>query len=206
MFNLSALEDPPKRSSGKQDVVWFGVKINLFLLTLIISNFRLQCIMHSTTIPIENISPRVIKRKYDKLYELLENSLSRHDVKSGVLDTKLLEGRKFDVLVRFIYPKQDNNEHAKDYNDKTEKIVVKYGPKPTESQAIVALRYNSKTSELKVNLSLGEKCKFPNDIMNTINEIANARDWTLLNSISVAPKKENLISKLVEFSNRYNSN
>jgi len=67
MFNLSTLKGPPKRSSGKpakqpvarpdesvrqpdvhsggdgdkQDVVWFGVKINLFLLTLIISNFRL---------------------------------------------------------------------------------------------------------------------------------------------------------------------
>ncbi len=161
--------------------------------------------MNSTTIPIENISPRVTKRKYDKLYELLENSLSRHDVKSGVLDTKLFEGSKFDVLVRFIYPKQDNNEQAKDYNDKTAKIVVKYGPKPTESQAIVALRYNSKTSELKVNLSIGEKCRFPNDTTNTINEIANVREWTLLNSISVAPKKENLISKLVEFSNKYNN-
>ena len=161
--------------------------------------------MHSTTIPIENISPRVTKRKYDKLYELLENSLSRHDVKSGVLDTKLFEGSKFDVLVRFIYPKQEHNEHAKDYNDKSEKIVVKYGPKPTESQAIVALRYNSKTFELKVNLSIGEKCKFPNDITNTIEEIANVRNWTLLNSISVAPKKETLISKLVEFSNKYNN-
>jgi len=161
--------------------------------------------MNSTTIPIENISARVTKRKYDKLYELLENILSRHDVKSGVLDTKLFEGSKFDVLVRFIYPKQDNKEQAKDYNDKTAKIVVKYGPKPTESQAIVALRYNSKTSELKVNLSIGEKCRFPNDITNTINEIANVREWTLLNSISVAPKKENLISKLVEFSNKYNN-
>ncbi len=162
--------------------------------------------MNSTTISIENISPRVTKRKYDKLYELLENSLSRHDVKSGVLDTKFFEGSKFDVLVRFIYPKQDYNEHIKDYNNKIEKIVVKYGPKPTESQAIVALRYNAKTSELKVNLSIGEKCKFPNDITDTINEIANARDWTLLKSISVAPKKDqSLISKLVEFSNKYNN-
>ncbi len=162
--------------------------------------------MNSTTIPIENISPRVTKRKYDKLHELFTNRLSRHDVKSAVLDTKLLEGRKFDVLVRFIYPKQDHNEHAKDYDNKTEKIVVKYGSKPTESQAIVALRYNSKTFELKVNLSIGEKCKFPSDITNTIHEIANAREWTLLNSISVAPNKDKgLISKLVEFSNKYNN-
>ncbi len=161
--------------------------------------------MHSTTIPIENISPRITKRKYDKLYELFTNKLSRQDVKSAVLDTKFFEGSKFNVLVRFVYPKQEHNEHAKDYNDKTEKVVVKYGPKPTESQAIVALRYNSKTSELKVNLSIGENCKFPNDITIAINEIANTRDWTLLNSISVAPKKENLISKLVEFSNKYNN-
>jgi len=84
--------------------------------------------------------------------------------------------------------------------------VVKYGPKPTESQAIVALRYNSQTSKLKVNLSIGEKCKFPSDITNTINEIANVRDWTLLNSISVAPNKDKgLISKLVEFSNKYSN-
>ncbi|MHC4183231.1 MAG: hypothetical protein ACYSR0_07775, partial [Planctomycetota bacterium] len=95
--------------------------------------------MNSTTIPIENISPRVTKRKYDKLHELFTNRFSRHDVKSAVLDTKLFESSKFDVLVRFIYPKQDHNEQAKDYNDKTEKIVVKYGSKPTESQAIAAL-------------------------------------------------------------------
>ena len=161
--------------------------------------------MNSTTIPIENISPRVTKRKYDKLYELFAHRLSRYDVKSAVLDTKFFESRKFDVLVRFIYPKQDHNEHIKDSNNKTEKIVVKYGPKPTESQALVALRYNSQTSELKVNLSIGENCKFPNDITNTIGEIANVRNWTLLNSISVAPKKENLLSMLVEFSNKYNN-
>jgi len=162
--------------------------------------------MNSTTIPIENISPRVTKRKYDKLDELFTNRLSRYDVKSAVLHTKLFESSKFDVLVRFIYPKQDYNEHIKDYNNKTEKMVVKYGPKPTESQAIIALRYNSQTSELKVNLSIGENCKFPNDIINTINEIANAREWTLLNSISVAPNKDkSLISKLVEFSYKYNN-
>ena len=163
--------------------------------------------MHSTTIPIENISPRVTKRKYDKLHELLEHKLSRYDVKSSVLDTKFFESSKFDVLVRFIYPKQDHNEHIKDPNNKTGKIVVKYGTKPTESQSLVALRYNSQTSELKVNLSIGENCRFPSDITNTINEIANARDWTLLNSVSVAPKKENkgLISRLVEFSNKYNT-
>ena len=161
--------------------------------------------MKSTTIPIENISPRITKRKYDKLHELFENRLSRHDVKSSRLDTKLFESSKFDVLVRFIYPKQEHNEPIKDLNNKTGKIVVKYGPKPTESQAIVALRYNSQTSKLKVNLSIGENCKFPNDITNTINEIANAREWTLLNSISVAPNKDkSLISKLVEFSNKYN--
>ena len=162
--------------------------------------------MNSTTIPIENISPRVTKRKYDKLHALLTHRLSRYDVKSGVLNTGFFESSKFDVLVRFIYPKQDHNEQIKDYNNKTEKIVVKYGPKPTESQALVALRYNSKTSELKVNLSIGENCKFPSDITNTINEIANARGWTLLNGISVAPKKDKgLISKLVEFSNKYNT-
>jgi hypothetical protein len=85
--------------------------------------------------------------------------------------------------------------------------VVKYGTKPTESQALVGLRYNSKTSELKVNLSIGENCKFPSDITNTINEIANTRDWTLLNSISVAPKKatKGLLSRIVEFSNKYNN-
>ncbi len=162
--------------------------------------------MNSTTIPIENISPRVTKRKYDKLYELFAHRLSRYDVKSGVLDTKFFESSKFNVLVRFIYPKQDHNEQIKDYNNKTEKIVVKYGTKPTESQAIVALRYNSQTSELKVNLSIGENCRFPNYITDTIHEIANARGWTLLNSISVAPKKDKgLISKLVEFSNKYNN-
>jgi hypothetical protein len=162
--------------------------------------------MNSTTIPIENISPRVTKRKYDKLYELLEHRLSRYDVKSGVLNTKFFESKKFDVLVRFIYPKQDHNEPIKDYNNKTEKTVVKYGPKPTESQSLVALRYNSQTSKLKVNLSIGENCKFPSDITNTINEIANTRDWTLLNSISVAPKKgKGLISRIVEFSNKYNN-
>lgn len=162
-------------------------------------------IMNSTTIPIENISPRVTKRKYDKLSELLEHRLSRYDVKSGVLDTKFFESSKFDVLIRFIYPKQEHDE-IKEYNSKSEKTVVKYGTKPTESQAIVALRYNSQTSGLKVNLSIGENCKFPGDITYTINEIANARDWTLLNSISVAPKKDKgLISKLVEFSNKYNT-
>jgi len=84
--------------------------------------------------------------------------------------------------------------------------VVKYGTRPTESQALVALRYNSKTSELKVNLSLGENCRFPNDVTDTINEIANTSDWTLLNSISVAPEKEKgLISRIVEFYNKYNT-
>ncbi len=162
--------------------------------------------MNSTKISIENISPRITKRKYDKLLELLENRLSRYDVKSAVLDTKFYKSDKFNVLVRFIYPKKDNNEPTKDPDIKTEKIVVKYGPKPTESQSLVALRYNSQTSELKVNLSIGENCKFPSDITNTINEIANAREWTLLNSISVAPKKDKgLLSKLVEFSNKYNN-
>ena len=162
--------------------------------------------MNSTKISIENISPRVTKRKYDKLLELLEHRLSRYDVKSGVLDTKFFESSKFDVLIRFIYPKQDHNERKKDYNNKAEKIVVKYGYNLTESQALVALRYNSQTSELKVNLSIGENCKFPNDITNTINEIADARNWTLLNSISVAPKKgKGLISRIVEFSNKYNN-
>lgn len=161
--------------------------------------------MNSTTIPIENISPRVTKRKYDKLYRLLEHRLSRYDVKSAVLGTKFFESSKFDVLVRFIYPKQDRSEYMKDYDNKSEKVVVKYGTKPTESQALVGLRYNSKTSELKVNLSIGENCKFPNDITSTIHEIANVRGWTLLNSISVAPKEESLISKLVEFSNKYNT-
>jgi hypothetical protein len=162
--------------------------------------------MNSTKISIENISPRVTKRKYDKLLELLKYRLSRYDVKSGVLNTKFFESSKFNVLVRFIYPKQDHNEPIKDSNNKTGKIVVKYGTKPTESQALVALRYNSQTSELKVNLSIGKYCKFPNDITNTIHEIANTRDWTLLNSISVAPKKDKgLISKLVEFSNKYNT-
>ncbi len=162
--------------------------------------------MNSTKISIENISPRVTKRKYDKLYEFFAHRLSRYDVKSGVLDTKFFESRKFDVLVRFIYPKQDHNEYIKDYNNKTDKTVVKYGTKPTESQALVGLRYNSKTSELKVNLSIGENCKFPSDIKDTINQIANTRDWTLLNSISVAPNKDkSLISKLVEFSNKYNN-
>ncbi len=161
--------------------------------------------MNSTTIPIENISPRITKRKYDKLFELLEHRLSRYDVKSGVLHTGFFERSKFDVLVRFIYPKQDRSEHIKDYENKTGKTVVKYGTKPTESQAIIALRHNTQTSELKVNLSIGENCKFPGDITNTINKIANTRDWTLLNSISVAPGKESLISKLVAFSNKYNT-
>jgi len=162
--------------------------------------------MNSTKISIENISPRVTKRKYYKLYELLEHRLSRYDVKSGVLDTKFFESTKFDVLVRFIYPKQEYNEYIKDYNNKTEKTVVKYGTKPTESQALVGLRYNPQTSELKVNLSIGENCKFPGDITNTIYEIANTRDWTLLNSISVAPKKsKGLISRIVEFANKYNN-
>jgi hypothetical protein len=84
--------------------------------------------------------------------------------------------------------------------------VVKYGTRPTESQSLVALRYNSQTSELKVNLSIGKNCRFPNDVTDTINEIARTGDWTLLNSISVAPKKEKgLISKIVEFSNKYNA-
>jgi hypothetical protein len=162
--------------------------------------------MNSTKISIENISPRVTKRKYVKLHELLENRLSRYDVKSGVLSTKFFESDKFNVLIRFIYPKQEHTEFIKDYNNKTEKTVVKYGTRPTESQALVALRYNSKTSELKVNLSIGRNCKFPNDVTDTINEIARIGDWTLLNSISVAPKKEkSLISKIVEFSNKYNA-
>ena len=162
--------------------------------------------MNSTKIFIENISPRVTKRKYDKLLELLENRLSRYDVKSAVLGTKFFESDKFNVLVRFIYPKKDDNEPTKDSDIKTEKIVVKYGPKPTESQSLVALRYNSQTSELKVNLSIGENCRFPHDITDTVNEIARVRDWTLLNSISVAPEKEKgLISKIVEFSNKYNA-
>ena len=162
--------------------------------------------MNSAKISIENISPRVTKRKYDKLLELLENRLSRYDVKSAVLGTKFFESDKFNVLVRFIYPKQEYTEYIKDYINKTEKTVVKYGTRPTESQALVALRYNSKTSELKVNLSIGRNCKFPNDVTDTINEIARIGDWTLLNSISVAPKKEkSLISKIVEFSNKYNA-
>jgi len=162
--------------------------------------------MNSAKISIENISPRVTKRKYDKLLELLENRLSRYDVKSAVLGTKFFESDKFNVLVRFIYPKKDDNEPTKDPDIKTEKIVVKYGPKPTESQSLVALRYNSQTSELKVNLSIGENCRFPNDVTDTVNEIARTGDWTLLNSISVAPKKEKgLISKIVEFSNKYNT-
>ena len=162
--------------------------------------------MNSTKIFIENISPRVTKKKYDKLLELLENRLSRYDVKSAVLDTKFFEIDKFNVLLRFIYPKKDDNEPTKDSDIKTEKIVVKYGPKPTESQSLVALRYNSQTSELKINLSIGENCRFPNDITETINEITNTYDWALLNSISVAPEKEKgLISKIVEFSNKYNT-
>jgi len=162
--------------------------------------------MNSTKISIENISPRVTKRKYDKLYELLEHRLSRYDVKSGVLATKFFESTKFDVLVRFIYPKQENSEHIKDYNNKTEKTVVKYGTRPTESQSLVGLRYNSKTSELNVNLSIGENCKFPSDIINTIYKIANARDWNILNSIPVPQKKsKGLISRIVEFSNKYNT-
>ncbi len=162
--------------------------------------------MNSTKISIENISPRVTKRKYDKLYELLEHKLSRYDVKSGALNTGFFESTKFDVLVRFIYPKQEHSEHIKDYNNKTKKTVVKYGTRPTESQALVGLRYNSKTSELKVNLSIGEYCKFPNDITGTIHEIANVKNWSLLNSISVAPRKDKgLISKIVEFSNKYNT-
>jgi hypothetical protein len=164
--------------------------------------------MNSIKIPIENVSPRVTKRKYDKLLELLENRLSRHDVKSAVLGTKFYESDKYNVLVRFIYPKKDDNEPAKDNGNKTEKIVVKYGPKPTESQSLVALRYNSQTSELKVNLSIGENCRFPNDITDTINRIADTRDWNLLNSISVAPEEKegrSLISRIVEFSNKYNT-
>ena len=163
--------------------------------------------MNSAKIHIENVSPRVTKRKYDKLLELLENRLSRYDVKSAVLGTKFYESDKFDVLVRFIYPKKDDNKPTKDPDIKTEKIVVKYGPKPTESQSLVALRYNSQTSELKVNLSIGENCRFPNDITTTISEIADTRDWNLLNSISVAPKKEakGLLSKIVEFSNKHNN-
>ncbi len=164
--------------------------------------------MNSTKISIENISPRVTKRKYDKLHELFTNRLSRYDVKSAVLDTKFFASSKFDVLVRFIYPKKDHNELIKDYNNKTEKIVVKYSPKPTESQSLVALRYNSQTSELKVNLSIGENCRFPNDITIAINEIADTRDWNLLNSISVAPEEKeckSLIRRIVEFSNKYNT-
>ncbi len=163
--------------------------------------------MNSTKISIENISPRVTKRKYDILYELLEHRLSRYDVKSGVLGTKFFESTKFDVLVRFIYPKKEYNEFIKDYINKTEKTVVKYGTRPTESQSLVGLRYNSKTSELNVNLSIGENCKFPSDIINTIYEIANTRDWNVLNSISVAPKKEGkgLISRIVGFYNKYNT-
>ncbi len=162
--------------------------------------------MNSAKISIENISPRVTKRKYDKLLELLENRLSRYDVKSAVLGTKFFESDKFNVLVRFIYPKKDDNEPTKDPDIKTEKIVVKYGPKPTESQSLVALRYNSQTSELKVNLSIGKNCRFPNDITSAINDIADTRDWNLLNNISVAPEKEkSLLSKIVEFSNKYNA-
>jgi len=163
--------------------------------------------MNSIKISIENISPRVTKRKYDKLFELLKHNLSRYDVKSAVLNTGFFEGGKFDVLVRFIYPKQDHDEKTKDPDIKTNKIVVKYGPKPTESQALVALRYNSRTSELKVNLSIGENCKFPKNITDTINEIARARDWTLLNRISVATpnKDKGLLSKIVAFSNKYNN-
>ena len=162
--------------------------------------------MNSAKISIENISPRVTKRKYDKLLELLENRLSRYDVKSAVLGTKFFESDKFNVLVRFIYPKKDDNEPTKDSDIETEKIVVKYGTKPTESQSLVALRYNSQTSELKVNLSIGENCRFPNDITNTINEIADTMDWNVLNSISVGPEKnKGLISRIVEFSNKYNT-
>jgi len=162
--------------------------------------------MNSTKISIENISPRVTKRKYNKLTELLTNRLSRYDVKSGALSTGFFEGTKFDVLVRFIYPKQEHSEYIKDYNNKTEKTVVKYGTRPTESQSLVALRYNSQTSELKVNLSIGENCRFPNDITSTINEIARTGDWTVLNSISVGPEKEkSLLSRIVEFYNKYNT-
>ena len=162
--------------------------------------------MNSTKISIENISPRVTKRKYDKLTELLTSRLSRHDVKSGALNTGFFESTKFDVLVRFIYPKQESNEQIKDYNNKSEKTVVKYGTRPTESQSLVALRYNSQTSELKVNLSIGENCRFPNDITSTINEIARTGDWTVLNSISVGPEKEkSLLSRIVEFYNKYNT-
>ena len=162
--------------------------------------------MNSAKISIENISPRVTKRKYDKLTELLTSRLSRHDVKSGALNTGFFEGTKFDVLVRFIYPKQESNEQIKDYNNKSEKTVVKYGTRPTESQSLVALRYNSQTSELKVNLSIGENCRFPNDITTTINEIADTMDWNVLNSISVGPKKnKGLISRIVEFSNKHNA-
>ena len=162
--------------------------------------------MNSTKISIENISPRVTKRKFDKLTELLTSRLSRHDVKSGALNTGFFESTKFDVLVRFIYPKQESNEQIKDYNNKSEKTVVKYGTRPTESQSLVALRYNSQTSELKVNLSIGENCRFPNDITETVNEIARIGDWTSLNSISVAPEKEKgLISRIVEFYNKYNT-
>lgn len=161
--------------------------------------------MNSTKISIENISPRVTKRKYEKLYELLEHSLSRYDVKSGVLETGFFESSKFDVLVRFIYPKQEHNEHIKDYVNKTEKTVVKYGTRPTESQALVGIRYHHITHELNVNLSIGKKCKFPNGITDTINEIANAEDWNLLNSISTAPKnEEGLLSRIIKFSNKYN--
>ena len=162
--------------------------------------------MNSTKISIENISPRVTKRKYDKLTELLTNRLSRYDVKSGALNTGFFESTKFDVLVRFIYPKKDDNETTKDPDINTDKTVVKYGTRPTESQSLVALRYNSQTSELKVNLSIGENCRFPNDITDTINEIARTGDWTVLNSISVGPEKEkSLLSKIVEFYNKYNT-
>jgi hypothetical protein len=47
--------------------------------------------MNSAKISIENISPRVTKRKYDKLTELLTNRLSRYDVKSGALNTGFFE-------------------------------------------------------------------------------------------------------------------
>ena len=79
--------------------------------------------MNSTKISIENISPRVTKRKFDKLTELLTSRLSRHDVKSGALNTGFFESTKFDVLVRFIYPKQESNEQIKDPDIKTEKKI-----------------------------------------------------------------------------------
>lgn len=195
----------------KNRLIYSGICVNYkpnYQIHCLFTKYYLQStsIMNSAKISIENISPRVTKRKYDKLLELLENRLSGYDVKSTVLGTKFFESDKFNVLVRFIYPKQEHTEYIKDYINKTEKIVVKYGTRPTESQALVALRYNSKTSELKVNLSIGENCRFPNDITETVNEIAKTRDWTLLNSISVAPEKEkSLISKIVEFSNKYNT-